>query len=113
MTIAASAALLFASCDKLDEIEGMNDSRAYYSYEAVSYSNDFSYQEAAGPFNAAIKSAVGLEAIEGGADDKVISACNQCYEGLKPKLQGKSGKVSVYKKRHPDGKLKVLKDYKF
>lgn len=106
LTICCTATL--TSCG--DEI-GMNEPNAYYAYTA--YSNDFSYQEAAGPFNAAILFAVGKDPILGGNDEKVKEACDKCYEELKPKLQGKSGKVIIYKTRHPDGKQMDLKKYKF
>ena len=118
ITLTAMAALCLAvlgnmltSCDKIDEIEGMNDQRAYYSYRA--HSTDFNYEDAAGPFDTAIRQSVGTDPILGGNDDKVIEACNECYEKLKPQLKGKSGKVFIYKTRHPDGKQKTLKKYKF
>lgn len=107
----AALGMMFASCKELEELEGMNDPQSYYTYR--SSSNDFKYQEACGPFDAAIKFSVGSNPILGGDDDKVIEACNKCYESLKPQLQGKSGNVFIYKTRHPDGKQKKLKEYKF
>ena len=107
----ATMGAMLTSCDKIDEMEGMNDGRAYYSYRA--YSDDFKYEEAAGVFNTAIRSSVGLDPIMGGADDKVTKACDECYETLKTKLKGKKGKVRIIKMRHPDGKQKQLKEYKF
>ncbi|MBP5340124.1 MAG: hypothetical protein J6Z14_12635 [Prevotella sp.] len=32
---------ILTSCDKIDDLEGMNDNRSFYSYRA--YSNDFDY----------------------------------------------------------------------
>lgn len=104
----AVAGISFASCS---ELEGMDDANAYYSYRA--HSDNFNYQEAPGPFDTAIRFSVGMDPILGGNDDKVIEACNKCYEELKPKLKGKSGKVIICKTRHPDGKQKNLKEYKF
>ena len=102
----------FASCDKLkDELEGMNESGTYYSYK--SFSTDFDYQDACGPFDTAIRLSVGLDPIIGGADDKVKEACDACYENLKTKLQGRSGKVAILKIRHPDGRQKIFLTYKF
>jgi len=40
---------VFTSCDNLDEWEGMNDGRAYYTYKAQS--DDFDYKDGAGPFD--------------------------------------------------------------
>ena len=107
----AALGMMFVSCKELEDIDGMNNPQDYYSYRA--HSNDFEYQKACGPFDAAIKFSVGSDPILGGNDDKVIEACNTCYESLKPQLQGKSGKVVIYKTRHPDGKQKTLKEYKF
>jgi len=107
----AVSGTMLTSCDKIDEMEGMNDNRAYYSYKAQS--NDFDYQDAAGPFDTAIRNSVGLDPIMGGDDSKVIKACDACYENLKQRLSGRSGKVFIYKIRHPDGKQKKLKEYKF
>lgn len=107
----AALGMMFVSCKELEEIEGMNDPQAYYTYRA--HSNDFKYQEACGPFDAAIKFSVGSDPIQGGNDDKVIEACDECYENLKTQLQGKSGTVLIYKTRHPDGKQKALKIYSF
>ena len=101
---------VFTACDKLEE-EGMNDVAAFYSYRA--FSNDFDYSDAAGPFDTAIRFSVGMDPIQGGDDAKVIEACDECYESLKPRLSGRSGKVIIYKTRHPDGKQKNLKVYKF
>ena len=102
----------FASCDKIDEIEGMNDQRAEYGYRAVTY--DFNYDEAAGPFDSAIREVGCWEPVMGGADDKVIDICDRCYEQLKSStLQGRNGKVLIMKIRHPDGKQKVIREYKF
>ena len=106
----AMTTVVFTSCNKLDE-EGMNDNAAYYSYRAQS--SNFDYQDAVGPFNTAIRFSVGLEPILGGDDDKVIEACDACYESLKQRLSGKSGKVFIYKIRHPDGKQMKLAEYKF
>jgi hypothetical protein len=101
-----------SSCEKLeDDLNGMNDSNAFYSYK--SFSTDFDYQDACGPFDTAIRFSVGLDAIMGGADDQVKEVCDACYENLKTKLQGRSGKVVIFKTRHPDGRQKILKEYKF
>ena len=82
-----------------------------YSYRA--HSDNLGYQEATSPFDTAIKFSIGLDPIQGSADKKVLEACNACYETLKPKLQGKKGKVRIIKARLPDGKQKQLKEYKF
>lgn len=107
----ASSGITLASCNKIDDMEGMNDARVYYSYRA--FSDDYNYQDAAGPFDAAINVAVGLDPIMGGNDDKVAEACDACYEKLKPQLDGSGGKVRILKTRHPDGKQIMLKEYKF
>ncbi len=102
----------FSSCKEMEEeVEGMNDANAYYSYGASSEGTNGA--EAEGQFRVAIQQAVGRESILGGADDKVIQACDKCYEELKPKFQGKSAKVFIIKKRHPDGRQKNLKVYIF
>lgn len=105
--------ITFGSCNKLeDELSGMNNSNAYYSYWADS--KDFNYNEAAGYFNTAIKDALGTtDPILGGNDNKVIEACDKCYESLKEKLKGKSGGVHIMKTLHPDGKQKEIKTYVF
>lgn len=104
--------LTFNSCKKLeDDLDGMNNKNDYYSYFAES--KDFNYNEAPGYFSTAIKNSVGLDPFQGGDDDKVIEACDACYEELKPKLHGKKGTVTVYKTRHPDGRQKVVKFYDF
>ena len=101
-----------SSCEKLeDDFNGMNDSNAFYSYK--SFSTDFDYQDACGPFDTAIRFSVGLEPIMGGADGQVKEACDACYENLKTKLQGRSGKVIIFKTRRPDGIQKILKEYRF
>ena len=102
---------VLTSCDKLDEWEGMNDGRACYTYKAQS--NDFDYKDGAGPFDTAIHNSVGLDPILGGNDDKVIEACNACYENLKQRFNRKSGMVTIIKTRHPDGKSKMLTAYAF
>ena len=71
------------------------------------------YQDGAGPFDTAIRFAVGMDPIQGGDDDKVIKACDACYEDLKQRPNRREGKVLVFKIRHPDGKQKVLKEYEF
>lgn len=103
----------FSSCKKIeDDLDGMNNRNDYYSYWADS--RDFNYNEAPGYFNTAIKEALGTEeSILGGDDNKVIEACDKCYESLKEKLQGKTGKVHIMKTRHPDGKQKEIKVYEF
>lgn len=102
----------FSSCKEMEEeVEGMHDANAYYSYGASSEGTNGA--EAEGQFRVAIQQAVGREAILGGADDKVIQACDKCYNELKPKFQGKSANVFIIKKRHPDGRQKNLKVYKF
>lgn len=103
----------FSSCKKIeDDLDGMNNRNDYYSYWADS--RDLNYNEAAGYFNTAIKQALGTdEPIQGGNDNKVIEACDQCYESLKEKLQGKTGKVHIMKTRRPDGKQKEIKVYEF
>ena len=107
--LAVSVALL-TSCDKLEE-EGMNNGADFYSYRA--FSNDFDYSDGAGPFDTAIRFSVGMDPFRGGDDAKVIEACDACYEDLKPRLSGRSGKVIIFKTRHPDGKQKTLKEYEF
>ena len=89
----------------------MYNAADFYSYRA--FSNDFDYSDAAGPFDTAIRFAVGMDPIRGGNDAKVIEACDACYENLKQRLSGKSGKVIILKFRHPDGKQMDLKVYKF
>jgi len=103
------SSFMFSSC--VDD--GMNDENFSYTYNANS--SDINYSDAPGYFNVAIKEAIGSEPVWGGGDydDKVIKACNECYEILKPLLQGKSGKVNITKTRHPDGKRKDIKEYKF
>lgn len=106
----AMTTVVFTACEKLEE-EGMYNAADFYSYRA--FSNDFDYSDAAGPFDTAIRFAVGMEPFRGGNDAKVIEACDACYENLKQRLNGKSGKVIIYKFRHPDGKQLELKVYKF
>lgn len=106
----AMTTVLFTACDKLEE-EGMNNGADFYSYRA--HSTDFDYSDAAGPFDTAIRFSVGMDPIQGGNDAKVIEACDACYENLKQRLSGKSGKVIILKFRHPDGKQKDLKVYEF
>lgn len=102
----------FSSCKEMEEeVEGMNDANAYYSYGASSEGTNG--VEAEGQFRVAIQQAVGRENILGGADDKVIQACDKCYDNIKPKFQGKSATVFIIKKRHPDGRQKNLKVYIF
>ena len=103
----------FSACKELEEEVKdtyMNDPDVYYSYGASSEGTNG--LEAEGEFRVAIQS-VAKGTILGGADDKVIQACDKCYEELKPKFQGKSAKVFIIKKRHPDGRQKNLKEYKF
>ena len=103
---------VFTSCDKLlDELDDMNDGRAYYTYKAQSSDSDF--MDAVGAFDSAIRNSVGTGAILGGDDDKVIEACNACYENLKQRFNRKSGIVTIIKTRHPDGKSKMLTAYAF
>jgi len=106
----AVSGTMLSSCDKLEE-DGMYNSSAFYSYRA--YCTDFEYQDAAGPFDTAIRFSVGMDPIMGGDDDKVIKACDECYESLKQRLSGRSGKVIIFKTRHPDGKQMKLAEYKF
>ncbi len=106
----AMTTVVFTACDKLEE-EGMNNGTNFYSYRA--FSTDFDYSDAVGPFDTAIRFSVGMDPIQGGNDAKVIEACDACYENLKQRLSGRSGKVIIYKTRHPDGKQKDLKEYKF
>jgi len=104
----------FSSCKEIEEEVKdtyMNDPDVYYSYGASSEGTNG--VEAEGQFRVAILQSVGRGTILGGADDKVIQACDKCYEELKPKFQGKSAKVFIIKKRHPDGRQKNLKEYKF
>ena len=102
----------FSSCKEMEEeVEGMNDANAYYSYGASSEGTNG--VEAEGQFRVAIQQAVGRESILGVADDKVIQACDKCYDNIKPKFQGKSATVFIIKKRHPDGRQKNLKVYIF
>ena len=108
----AVSGTILTSCEKLeDAMDGMNESGANYSY--ISFSSDFDYQDACGPFDTAIRFSVGLDPIMGGADDKVKEVCDACYENLKTKLQGRSGKVVILKTRHPDGRQKIILTYKF
>jgi hypothetical protein len=101
----------FSSCKEIDELQGMNDANAYYSYGASGQGTNGA--EAEGQFRVAIQQAVGQGTILGGADDKVIQACDKCYEELKPKMQGKSAVVYIVKKRHPEGWQKNLTAYIF
>lgn len=105
--------ITFGSCNKLDEDRaGLNNPDNYFTYWADS--KDFNYNEAAGYFNTAIKDALGTtEAIQGNNDDKVIEACDKCYEKMKERLQGKHGTVHIMKTLHPDGKQKEIKFYEF
>jgi hypothetical protein len=107
----AALNIMLLSCSKAEDMEGMNDMRAFYSYKA--FSKDFDYQVAEGPFDTAIRFSVGMDPIQGGNDDKVIEACDKCYEELKPGLRGRTGKVEIRKTRHPDGKQVTLKEYHF
>ena len=109
-SVAVLGAILL-SCSKMEDMEGMNDMRAFYSYKA--FSSDFDYQVAEGPFDTAIRFSVGMDPIQGGADDQVIEACDKCYDELKPGLRGRAGKVQIRKTRHPDGKQVTLKEYHF
>ena len=106
----AVSGTMLTSCDKLEE-EGMNNGADFYSYRAQS--TDYDYQDGAGPFDTAIRFSVGMDPIQGGDDDKVIKACDACYEDLKQRPNRREGKVLVFKIRHPDGKQKVLKEYEF
>lgn len=104
----------FSACKELEEEVKdtyMNDPDVYYSYGASSEGTNGA--EAEGQFRVAIQQAVGRESILGGADDKVIQACDKCYDNIKPKFQGKSATVFIIKKRHPDGRQKNLKVYIF
>ena len=103
--------VMLTSCPKIEDQDGMNDPRAYYNYRAKT--TNFDYQEAAGPFDTAIRTAGCWDPLMGGNDKKVIEACDACYETLKEKLRYRRGKVYIYKLRHPDGKDKVIKEYKF
>ena len=105
----AMTTAVLTACDK--EEEGMYDGFAYYNYRAMS--DDFDYSVAVGPFDTAIRFTVGFDPILGGDDDKVIKVCDAVYEELKKELHGKSGKVSIIKIRHPDGKQMILKTYEF
>ena len=92
MMMLLMAGVAFSGCDKLkDDMDGMNIPRP-------------------GHFDTAIRTAVGLDPIVGGADDKVIEACDKCCEELKARPH-KSGAVMIRKIRHPDGKWIVLKIY--
>ena len=106
---AVTTAVLTA-CDKLEE-EGMNNGADFYSYRAQS--PDYDYQDGAGPFDTVIRFSVGMDPIQGGNDEKVIKACDACYEELKQRPNRKEGKVYVFRIRHPDGKQKTLKEYEF
>ena len=104
----------FSSCKEIEEEVKdtyMNDPDVYYSYGASSEGTNGA--EAEGQFRVAIQQAVGQGTILGGADDKVIQACDKCYEELKPKMQGKSAVVYIVKKRHPEGWQKNLTAYIF
>ena len=102
------AGVAFSGCDKLkDDMDGMNIPRADYLYRAM---GDMDYSDGPGHFDTAIRTAVGLDPIVGGADDKVIEACDKCCEELKARPH-KSGAVMIRKIRHPDGKWIVLKIY--
>ena len=73
----AALNIMLLSCSKAEDMEGMNDMRAFYSYKA--FSKDFDYQVAEGPFDTAIRFSVGMDPIQGGNDDKVIEACDKCF----------------------------------
>jgi len=105
------AGLTFTSCNKLDEMEGMNDPQAYYTYGATTH--DSQIRDVAAEFEHYIQSAVGLNAIRGGADEEVIKACDQCYTHIKEDWRKVSGSVQIVKRRHPDGKEKAIKSYTF
>ena len=117
MTVATTLLLTISclsrtTCEKLeDEVNALYETHEQDSYK--SFSTDFDYQDACGPFDTAIRFSVGLEPIMGGADGQVKEACDACYENLKTKLQGRSGKVVIFKTRRPDGRQKILKEYKF
>ena len=102
---------MLTSCDESNEIEDMNESSVYYNYRA--YSKDFEYKDAPAAFEIAIRNSVGLDPILGGNDSKVIEACDACYDNLKQQLSGMKGKVLINKIRHPDGRQKKIKEYKF
>ena len=101
---------VFTSCDKYEE-EGMNEGLMYYNYRAIT--QDFNYSDAAGPFDTAIRFAGCFDPVLGGDDEKIIRVCDALYEELKKDLKGKSGSVAIIKIRHPDGKQKILRTYKF
>lgn len=96
--------LLFISCTEDD----MDNESMLYSY--FPYSEKLSLS----PFETAIKQALdGKEQVSNGYDDKVIKACDKCYEEMKAQIKDKSGEVTIVKKQHPSGKQKELKKYKF
>ena len=100
----AASGIFLASCIK----DGMDDENLMYSY--VAHSNDFNY----GPFEKAIKEALGgAVRVPGGNDDKVIKACDKCYEEMKAQIKDKNGMVIIYKRRYPDGIQKILMIYNF
>lgn len=110
--ICIASGIIFNSCKKLeDDLDGMNDGRAWYSYHAQSPNSD--YAEATGRFDTAIRFSVGMESIQGGADEEVIKACDAVYNDVKETLNGKKVVVHIIKTRHPDGRTKIIKTYKF
>lgn len=102
--------MVFNSCKKLED-EGMNELNAYYSYGATTF--DSQIKDVAAEFEHYIQNAVGLNAIQGGADNEVIQVCDQCYNHIKNEWREVHGSVNIIKRRHPDGKEKVIKTYKF
>ena len=103
--------LSFTSCQKLEEDKGMNEPNAYYSYGATTH--HYQIRDVAAEFEHYIQNAVGTNAIRGGADNEVIQVCDQCYNHIKKDWGDISGTVNIVKRRHPDGKEKVIKTYTF
>lgn len=103
--------IAFTSCDKLNEVEGMNEPNAYYSYGAAA--SDSKIKDVAAEFDYYIHDAVGNTSIKGGADDKVISVCDKCYNHIKNDWGNVRGSVRIIKRRHPDGVEKAIKTYNF
>lgn len=103
--------IALTSCNKLDEVEGMNEPNSYYSYGAAT--NDSKIKDVAAEFEHYIHNAVGNTSIKGGADDEVISVCDKCYNHIKNDWGNVRGSVRIIKRRHPDGREKAIKTYNF
>ena len=99
-----------SSCKKLEE-EGMNEPNAYYSYGATTSDNKI--KDVPPEFDNVIRNEIGSGPFQGGKDNDVIRVCDACYNRLKANRPEIRGSVRIIKRRHPDGKEKSLKTYKF